>query len=136
MLFLPLVACDTALPLLVLEGDIPQPHIVVTMKLSGTHVDFELDTGAAVTLLGEATFNRIFPDQQLKRSPIQLRTYTGEPMRTLGAFEVEVAYQEQGPKTLSLVVVEGRGPSLFGRDWLGAHQVSADGKRFTSAATP
>ena len=40
-------------------------------------------------------------------------------MRTLGAFEVEVAYQEQGPKTLSLVVVEGRGPSLFGRDWLG-----------------
>ena len=33
---------DTALPLFVLEGDIPQPPIVVTMKLSGTPVDFEL----------------------------------------------------------------------------------------------
>ena len=64
---------DTALPLFVLEGDIPQPPIVVTMKLSGTPVEFELDTGAAVTVMGEATFIRIFPDQQLKRSPIRLR---------------------------------------------------------------
>ena len=49
---------DTALPLFV--RDIPQPPIVVTMKLSGTPVDFELDTGAAVTVMGEATFNRIY----------------------------------------------------------------------------
>ena len=52
------------------------------------------------------------------RSPVQLKTYTGEPMMIIGATEVEVAYQDQESKTLSLVVVEGKGPSLLGRNWL------------------
>ena len=39
-------------------------------------------------------------------------------MMIIGATEVEVAYQDQESKTLSLVVVEGKGPSLLGRNWL------------------
>ena len=109
---------NEALPLFVLRGDPPQPPILVTMSLNKAPVNFELDTGAAVTVMSEGEFRQWFPDQSLDRSPVQLKTYTGEPMMIIGATEVEVAYQDQESKTLSLVVVEGKGPSLLGRNWL------------------
>ena len=37
----------------------------------------------------------------------------------VGKVDVEVQYQEQQAK-LPLIVVEGKGASLFGRDWLSA----------------
>ena len=109
---------NEALPLFVLRGDPPQPPILVTMSLNKAPVNLELDTGAAVTVMSEGEFRQWFPDQSLDRSPVQLKTYTGEPMMIIGATEVEVAYQDQESKTLSLVVVEGKGPSLLGRNWL------------------
>ena len=109
---------DYAEPVFVLQGDIPQPQIVVNLQLQGTPVEFELDTGAAVSVMAENTFNRLFPEQQLQRSSVRLKTYTGAKMHTLGAFGAEVAYGDQDPKQLSLVVVRGNGPTLLGRNWL------------------
>lgn len=102
----------------VLCGDIPQPPILVTLTLMGIPVQFELDTGAAVTVMSESSFRQLFPDQQLQKSSVELKTYTGESMKTVGAVEVEVSYQGQEPKTLSLVIVQGSGPALLGRNWL------------------
>ena len=39
-------------------------------------------------------------------------------MDILGELWVQVQYKQQGPKELSLVVVKGTGPCLFGRNWL------------------
>lgn len=39
------------LPMLVLDGDIPQLPILITMSLDGTPVEFELDKGATVTVM-------------------------------------------------------------------------------------
>ena len=51
-----------------------------------------------------------------------MRTYTGEAMPVAGEMNVVVKYGLQ-TANLILTVVEGSGPSLFGRDWLGQLQL-------------
>ncbi|XP_041863718.1 uncharacterized protein K02A2.6-like [Melanotaenia boesemani] len=48
---------------------------------------------------------------------IKLESYTGDPIRVVGAAEVQVRYKKQRAK-LPLVVVKGNGPTLLGRGWL------------------
>ena len=109
---------DSALPLFVLQGDIPQPPILVNRFLQGSPVEFELDTGAAVTVMSETKFIQLFPNHSLQHSSIDLKTYTGEAMEIVGETTIRVSYADQEPKMLSLVVVAGCGPSLLGRNWL------------------
>ncbi|XP_065282647.1 uncharacterized protein [Dermacentor albipictus] len=51
------------------------------------------------------------------KTGLQLRTYGGAPLEIVGQAEVPVVYREQR-KTLPVVAVPGRKPSLLGRDWL------------------
>ena len=44
-------------------------------------------------------------------------SYTKEPISVLGCVEVKISYHNQ-TANLPLLVMEGRGPSLFGRNWL------------------
>ena len=46
-----------------------------------------------------------------------MQTYLGEPINVKGQVQVEVQYEQQQVK-LPLVIVDGNGPSLFGRQWL------------------
>ena len=83
-------------------------------------MQMEIDTGASVSLISKATFDKLWvrsgvPD--LRPSDVLLKTYTGEPLQVCGAVDVEVTYNEQ-TVVLPLVVVESRGPALLGRDWL------------------
>jgi len=39
-------------------------------------------------------------------------------MAVLGELSVDVQYQQQDPKKLSVMVVQGSGPCLFERNWL------------------
>ena len=107
-----------ALPLFTLQGELPQPPILVTMSLKGSSVQFELDTGAVVTVMPEDKFRQLFPDQPLKQSTVELKTFTGQLLKVVGVTDMEVSYQDQEPKTLPLVVVRGEGPPLLGRNWL------------------
>ena len=65
----------------------------------------------------EENVPKILPGETLQPSHTQLRTYSGEPIPVVGQLEVDVGYEGQVAK-LPLLVVEGEGPSLFGRDWL------------------
>ena len=107
-----------ALPLFVLEGDVPQPPILKTMSLSGFPVDFELDTGATVTVMSEQMFLEYFPGRPLQPSTVRLKTYTGETMPVVGESTFEVSYADQGTMSLTLAVVASSGPPLLGRNWL------------------
>ena len=51
-----------------------------------------------------------------------LRTYTGEPRKIKGQVMVKVQHCGQ-EVTLPLLVIEGTGPSLFGRNWFHAIQL-------------
>ena len=98
--------------------------ILVTMFLCNTPVTFEVDTGAAVTVMSGESFHQLLPGHTLHPSSVELKTYTGEPMKVIGETRVDISYQSQEVNSLSLVVVEGSGPSLLGRNWL--HHITLD----------
>ena len=53
----------------------------------------------------------------MKKLDVKLTTYMGEDVLVAGSITVKVSYNEQ-EKELDLLVVQGSGPSLLGRDWL------------------
>ena len=92
--------------------------ITVDVSIDDHLLSMEVDTGAAVSVVSAKTLATHFPGKQLSPSTLTLKTYTGETMKVIGEVEVSVKYEEQQPKKLSLVIVEGNGPSLLGRNWL------------------
>ena len=94
-----------------------QINLLVDVQLEGKPLRMEVDTGAAVSLVSEETYWSLFPMVQLQSSMTKLRTYSGEPLTVLGQQEVKVQHGEQTAK-LPLLVVQGKGPSLLGRNWL------------------
>ena len=77
----------------------------------------EVDTGATFSVISEATRQAVFSNQTLQPSDLVLKTYTDESMRVKVTLKMRVTYGDQKQK-LMLVVVEGNGPSLLGRNWL------------------
>jgi hypothetical protein len=49
---------------------------------------------------------------------VHLKTYTGESIQVVGELLVNVQYGQQEVKQLPLIVVQGDGPPLIGRNWL------------------
>ena len=94
--------------------------IRVNVQLNQTFLNMEVDTGASVSVISKDTYSKLWPSAQappIESSDVQLQTYTGHSLPVLGTIDVDVSYKHQTAK-LPLVVVEGNGPSLFGRDWL------------------
>ena len=73
--------------------------------------------GAAVSIISRQTLRGLWPNRHVQKSSVSLRTYSGQPIKVLGSLSVEVSYDTQ-VHTLPLLIVEGSGPSLLGRDWL------------------
>ena len=107
---------DEELPLFVLGASRTTP-IQVDVSVNGVPVTMEVDTGAAVSVMLCRQQEELFPAAELQPSRISLRTYTAESVPVLGALPVQVTYGTQS-KDLSLVIVQGSGPALLGRDWL------------------
>ncbi|XP_019859677.1 PREDICTED: uncharacterized protein K02A2.6-like [Amphimedon queenslandica] len=92
--------------------------IKVQIVANGHNMEMELDTGAAVSLISESTFNRIFKGEvELKPSSVVLRSYSGHKLDVLGVIDLVITHNTQ-TASLPLVVVAGDGPSLLGRNWL------------------
>ena len=98
-------------------GERSSDPIEVQMLLNGKKLDMEVDTGAALSIISEATRKFMFADETLHPSSLVLKTYTDERMEVMGTLNMQVQYGEQ-KKKLVLVVVGGNGPSLLGRNWL------------------
>ena len=91
--------------------------IMVNIDIEGKTVEMEVDTGAAFSLISERTRKTLLPDLTLHNSRILLKTYTDERIKVLGQLHVHVSYGEQ-KAPLVLLVVDGEGPTLLGRNWL------------------
>ena len=70
-------------------GKFPKDTIKVTPTVKGQKLTMELDTGSAVSIALVSTFNEIFPDIELLPTSMQLRTYSGDRLHTLGKAKVE-----------------------------------------------
>ena len=79
----------------------------------------EVDTGATLSVISKATYDRAWREEPppLAPSTTRLRTYTGEEVPVKGEIEVDLCHRDQ-QKRLTLIVTEGNGPSLLGRNWL------------------
>ena len=99
-------------------------RILVPLLLNGSsNFNFELDTGASVSVISEKTWRDDLEGIRLKKSGISLKTYTGERLKVVGKVDVNVEYEKQ-TASLLLLVLEGNSPSLLGRSWLRSIQLN------------
>ena len=94
-----------------------QKPLEVEMVLEGKAHTMEIDTGASISLVSWATYRQLFKDKRMEESCLQLKTYGGQSLKVVGSLMANVCHGNQTAQ-LPLVVVEGHGPSLLGRDWL------------------
>ena len=87
------------------------------MCIQGTTVTFEVDTGAAVTLISEETYRKHFLSKSLQKTSVRLKTYTDDQVHVLRQITVDVSYGTQ-KGMYTLFVVKGSGTNLLGRDWM------------------
>ena len=104
-------------PLFVIKDRSSSPY-VVELRVNGQPLTMEVDTGAAVSLAPESAVTSLLPSAIIQPSNVVLKTYTGEQIPVKGSMKVDVSYGEQYHRNLKLLVVQGSGPSLMGRDWL------------------
>lgn len=108
-------------PLFHVSSGSSKPLQVAVLE-NGNHLVMEIDTSASVSIVSEETFNHIqkgLDTVGLQKSSVQLQTYTREAIKVLGSITVLVEHNDQNTM-LSLIVTEGDGPTLLGRDWLTA----------------
>ena len=87
------------------------------LTVDGKQLQFEVDTGASLSLISEETYKEFWPDMALQDTTVNLKTYTGTPLKVLGVMNASVSYGQQSVK-LPLLVIEGTGATLMGRNWL------------------
>lgn len=108
---------DSSLRLVESRGTAHSPPIKVDVKLDDCVVKMEVDTGAAMTIMSETTFQGLWPGRDLQPSRVRLQAYIKEPIPVVGCCKVNAEYNGQSAQ-LSLLIVGGSGPTLLGRDWL------------------
>ena len=86
---------DSSYGLFTLKSETHDP-ILIQLELNNVPVRMELDTGASLTLINEASYDLIAQNGQaaLEQPVVNLRTYTGEAVKMLGSTTVEVKYGE------------------------------------------
>ena len=90
----------------------------VSVQLGNATVNMEVDTGASRSTVSQYVYNMLLTDFPLQNTDVTLRSYSGEKVPILGKVSVSVKYSSDDEKVLNLVVVQGKCPALFGRDWL------------------
>ena len=78
----------------------------VQMVVADASVCMEVDTGATLSIMSQNTFKSTWPNQSapaIQPTNAQLRTYTGEKIKVIGAIDVDVQYQTQKAR-LNLVI--------------------------------
>ena len=80
-------------------------------------MNMEVDTGASHILMSETLSQQLWPGRSFLPSPIRLRSYSKQPIVVQGCCNINIQYQSQ-TGVMPLLIVEGSGPTLLGRDWL------------------
>ena len=110
----------------------------VDVILNDVPMKMELDTGASLSVLNEATYKQLTAQtftSPLRPSQDGLRTYTGENIQVLGVMDIKAQYGET-QLYLPIHVVQGGGPNLMGRDWLSKFEVNLGDINVVESVSP
>ena len=91
--------------------------IHITLKIDENPIEFELDTGAPVSVMSLDDAKKYFSAAKLKRSDIQLYSYCQTQLDCVGYIQVSVAIDNM-KQTLNLYIVRSKHKPLCGREWL------------------
>ncbi len=92
---------------------------VAEVMVDGKSVQMEVDSGASLSVMSEGEFRQKFGESVLERTNIVLSTYSGEKMKPVGCFDVDVEYKGRSQR-LPLVIMPGKTSALLGRNWIRA----------------
>lgn len=92
----------------------PMTESVVVNK---NKLNFEIDTGSAVTVISERTYGDYFSSLKLQPSKILLQSYNGGRIDTLGTLSLPFVYKGK-QRNITAYIVRGNGPLLLGRDFI------------------
>ena len=94
-----------------LKMELKRPMITGVCKINGQPVEYELDTGATVSVIDENLYHKLYPRPELKESKAKLISATEAPFELLGEIHVPVEFGAHGINTIIYVVKE-KLPSL------------------------
>ena len=114
--------CEEEFPVHKIGAGSTSPYSV-WVRIEGVKLRMEVDTGAAVSVVSSKTWEKLQLKVPLCKPDVTLKTYTNEVMRVIGEAKLNVTYGHE-KHLLRLYVVEGNGPSLVGRDWLGKFRLN------------
>ena len=72
--------------------------IFIHPKINGKDAKMELDTGAALTCMGNKKFRESHPNAKVHKTNIKLKTFSGEIMEPIGIADVEVESEGKSTK--------------------------------------
>ena len=96
------------------------PMITGVCRIEGLPVEYELDTGATVSLIDEKLYMRLNPRSELKPSKVKIVAATDVAFEMLGEIHVSVEFGNHIIETIIYVVKEKLSLPLIGRDVLNA----------------
>ena len=95
------------LPLYTMKEHRSSSPIKISLQINNQPLQMEVDTGAAVSLISQRTYQEYLSQIPLEKSDILLKTYTREQVPVLGKMKVRVSYLQQSQE-LWLEVVTGK----------------------------
>ena len=110
----------------------------MTLLINDNSVQMEVNTGAAVSIINEATSQRVQQstgDLTLEPATTKPKTYTGQDIAVLGVAPLTIRYKSK-QLYLSVHVVSGTGPNLLGRDLITPLGVDLDKLKVPRAGQP
>lgn len=90
---------------------------MATLMVNNTSITFEVDSGAAVTIIGKRLYNVKFPNHILLHTNLKLSTYCNTVINVLGFLPVNVKLNNKKFK-LDLYVIDSEQQPLLGREWI------------------
>ena len=99
------------------SGKVGRTPIHVSVMLHQKSCKMQLDTGATVSILPKVLYDQQFNQWPLRTTKVKLKGYNGVQIPVCGEVHLPVVYEQQ-ELVLPLIVVDGDGPPLLGRNWL------------------
>jgi len=104
--------------MLSLEHSNYRDKFLLSMEVEGKKVEFEIDSGAAVTVMSESEATKLFPTATIRHTDLRLISFCGRALRCKGYVTVCAKYNNSIVKDLNIYLISGVRKPLLGREWI------------------